>query len=714
MKSVYKIGNALALAGLVFLLFIFLFDNKLVIPAWVQVFGRMHPLVLHFPIVLLLLSMVCYWLPLERSTAIGWPFIRLIAALTALITAIMGMLLSIEQADKGDVLTWHKWSGISMAIIAWAMYQFHDLLNKDFRYGKIAAGFGCIILVLTGHWGADLTHGDNYLFAPITHTPAKTIDINKAELYADIIQPIFTEKCANCHLNHNQKGGLSLNDSLSIFKGGKNGKALVPGDVLKSLVIERIHLPLSDKKHMPLSDKPQLTNEEIQLLEQWIKSGAAFNKKLLSLPEKDSLRILAINYIQPLINKQTNEVYDFSAASSSKIKDLNNNYRIVKPLGANSPALSVSFFGKLIYSTETLKELNSVKEQILHLNLSKMPVTDEQVNWIAGLPNLRKLNLNYSDITDKSMAQISGMKNLETLSLAGTKITKQGIETVLLNKHLKEVFVWDSKMSATEMALLQQKNPQLIIEQGFQGADTTVVALNAPIINTTSAFFTGSKQIILSHVIKGVEIRYTINGKTADSNSTVYTGPFTISNTCSIKVRANKKGWDSSSTVSAVYTKAGFPIVNVEYLTPPDSKYAAGASKLLNDLDLADPRDFSTNWVGFQKNDAIIVFDLGETKPVSEVKVNSLYFLRSFVFPPVFLTVWGSNDNKNWKELKTIVPEQPQKLILRREGDLLSLKFNTTQVRYLKLQGKPVKKIPSWHPGKGQPGWFFLNEVIVY
>jgi len=714
MKSIYKIGNALAIAGLVFLLFIFFFDNKLVIPAWVQVVGRMHPLVLHFPIVLLLLSMICYWLPSEKAEAIGWPFIRLIAALTTLMTAIMGILLSIEQADKGDTLTWHKWSGISMAITAWALYQFHDIISKDFRYGKTAAVFGFAILILTGHWGANLTHGDNYLLAPVMHSPVKTIDINKAELYADIIEPIFIEKCANCHLNHNQKGGLSLNDSLSIFKGGKNGKALVPGDLLKSLVLERIHLPLSDKKHMPLSDKPQLTNEEIQLLEVWIKEGAAFKKKLLSLPEKDSLRILAVNYIQPLINKQTNEVYDFSAASSSKIKDLNNNYRIVKPLGANSPALSVSFFGKLIYSTENLKELSSVKEQILHLNLSKMPVTDEQVNWIAGLPNLRKLNLNYSDITDKSMTEISGMKNLETISLVGTKITKQGIESVLLNKHLKEVFIWDSKLSATEMQVLQQKNPQLILEQGFQGADTTVGALNVPSIKTPSAFFTGSKQIILSHVIKGVEIRYTIDEKSADTNSTVYTGPFTINKSCSIKVRANKKGWDSSTTVSAVYTLAGFPIVNVEYLTPPDGKYAASASKLLNNLDLADPRDFSTNWVGFQKNDAIIVFDLGEAKAVSEVKVNSLYFLRAFVFPPVFLTLWGSNDNKNWKELQTIRPEQPKKLILRREGDLLSLKFNTTQLRYLKLQGKPVKKIPSWHPGKGQPGWFFLSEVIVY
>jgi hypothetical protein len=34
------------------LLFFLIFDNKLVVPLWLQVLGRMHPVILHFPIVL--------------------------------------------------------------------------------------------------------------------------------------------------------------------------------------------------------------------------------------------------------------------------------------------------------------------------------------------------------------------------------------------------------------------------------------------------------------------------------------------------------------------------------------------------------------------------------------------------------------------------------------------------------------------------------------
>ena len=37
------------------LVFLLLFQDRLAVPAWLQVAGRMHPLVLHFPIVLLVL-----------------------------------------------------------------------------------------------------------------------------------------------------------------------------------------------------------------------------------------------------------------------------------------------------------------------------------------------------------------------------------------------------------------------------------------------------------------------------------------------------------------------------------------------------------------------------------------------------------------------------------------------------------------------------------
>jgi len=43
------------LTSAVFLAFLLAFEAQIVVPNWLQVVGRLHPLVLHFPIVLLLI-----------------------------------------------------------------------------------------------------------------------------------------------------------------------------------------------------------------------------------------------------------------------------------------------------------------------------------------------------------------------------------------------------------------------------------------------------------------------------------------------------------------------------------------------------------------------------------------------------------------------------------------------------------------------------------
>src|SRR3954468_3056333 len=98
MQTVRKIGEGILKSGVIFLLFILLFQDHLHIPAWLQVVGRMHPMFLHFPIVLLLLSFFTFWLPLQNENAELYNVLRLIAALSAVITAIMGLLLSMVIA----------------------------------------------------------------------------------------------------------------------------------------------------------------------------------------------------------------------------------------------------------------------------------------------------------------------------------------------------------------------------------------------------------------------------------------------------------------------------------------------------------------------------------------------------------------------------------------------------------------------------------------
>lgn len=71
-----------------------------------------------------------------------------------------------------------------------------------------------------------------------------------------------------------------------ILKGGKSGKLFVTGKPEISLLLERIHLPLEDKKHMPLSGQPQLTDEEKMILTLWIKGNATFTKKCWNYPEQ--------------------------------------------------------------------------------------------------------------------------------------------------------------------------------------------------------------------------------------------------------------------------------------------------------------------------------------------------------------------------------------------------------------------------------------------
>ena len=100
MQPIKKISEGILLGGIIFLLFILIFQNSVNIPRWLQVVGRMHPMFLHFPIVLLLLSFFTFWMPLRSENAEIYNVLRLVAALSAVITAIMGLLLSIGEKQE--------------------------------------------------------------------------------------------------------------------------------------------------------------------------------------------------------------------------------------------------------------------------------------------------------------------------------------------------------------------------------------------------------------------------------------------------------------------------------------------------------------------------------------------------------------------------------------------------------------------------------------
>lgn len=97
--------------------------------------------------------------------------------------------------------------------------------------------------------------------------------------FVNDIQPILAEKCTVCHGPDDKKAGLQLTGiepASVLLKSGS--RAIVPGDVLASHLVERINSKDPDEIMPPPEKAEPLTADEKVKLEQWVKEGADWPK----------------------------------------------------------------------------------------------------------------------------------------------------------------------------------------------------------------------------------------------------------------------------------------------------------------------------------------------------------------------------------------------------------------------------------------------------
>lgn len=104
------------------------------------------------------------------------------------------------------------------------------------------------------------------------------------EFFESKIRPVLANSCYGCHTD-SAMGGLRLDSPDALAKGGKRGKAVVPGDPEKSLLITAIRHADPALK-MPMGNK--LKDPQIADFEAWIKAGAVWPKTAVSAAPKDA------------------------------------------------------------------------------------------------------------------------------------------------------------------------------------------------------------------------------------------------------------------------------------------------------------------------------------------------------------------------------------------------------------------------------------------
>lgn len=708
MQYINRILSGISFCLAFLLAFLLLFEAKLAVPGLFQSVGRLHVLSLHLPIGMLVLISI---LILVKKKSFNPSFTDvletsvLITSFFAFCTALFGLVLSKESGYDNELVDFHKWWGIATAYIIY----FLSLLSTEKTLFKIGLAASVLTLIVGSHLGATITHGEGYLKGTAESQDKEYLFDENASLFQNAIYPIFDAKCVSCHNPKKRKGDLDLTTPASILKGGKKGLAIDNENLQSSRLLEYIHLPEEDKKHMPPAGKPQLKTEEIQVLNQWIKSGADFTKKWNEYADEDSLKSTATK----LIKKPDLITYDFEPANPKLIESLNDPFCTITALDINSPALKASFFIRAGYQPSKLKELQKIKSQLVELNLSNMPVTDDEIKNIVAFTNLRKLILNNSLITDKAITDLSKMPNLRSLALSGTKITKASIPALNQSKSLSEVFIWNTDIGITDL----DSTSAIQYYLGYQTDNNEVQKLNIPSILNASTVLDKNDSVRLYHRIPGTIIRYTVNDSIPDSTSApIFKQPLAISHHVNVNARAVKEGWLASNVASYSFFQKGISPVSTSLLTMPNAKYRGeGAELLTNNIKGAIGNLIDGNWLGFRENHMEAMFEFDGNTTIKEVLISINKSVNSYLVPPVSVELFAGNDTLQLKSIKKIIPPALVESDLKaNKNETISISLDGIKNKYIKIKAVNNPKLPKWHRGKGEKGWLFIDEIFFY
>jgi hypothetical protein len=444
----------------------------------------------------------------DFKTPISFAF--LVGSISAVLACIAGWILSNSGEYDTVLVQKHQWTGISTAAIGLLAYFLK-------QYRKLLAFILTLLIFITGHYGGTLTHGENYLFnsnenantiltdtlkgasKKITQTISSgkdSISIVKYNLYKDEVAPILKLRCYNCHAALKQKNGLRLDGEMFIKKGGKNGKIFVAGNTFKSPLYTSLVLPIDDEKHMPPKGKHQLSQNEILIIERWIKSGASFEDIIDTINNKEvANNVAAANQIanKNIVDDSKSEKVKIEIRETTKGVVVDNNIKtaikisslpnpaainpaiiegfkqeniILTNIAEGSNFVMANFVNVVPFNKASLQALKNINEQLVILKLTNLAIDDNDLKIVADLKNIKKLNLENSLITDDGMTYIKQLSQLEQLNLYGTNISDEGLIQLTSLKNLSQIYLWKTKVTKGGIEQFKKIHPKVTIEIG--------------------------------------------------------------------------------------------------------------------------------------------------------------------------------------------------------------------------------------------------------
>ena len=400
----------------------------------------------------------------------------LLGAVSAILSALLGWLLSFSGDYDADLLNAHKWAGIGLSIISVALWGWKlkgKIFPKFQLISHILFGMMLLALLLTGHYGGSLTRGEDYLSLKkiidvdekksiVFQTPVT--DTTKGSVYDKIITPILSSKCYQCHSASKKKGNLRLQTIDLLMKGGKSGPGIKTGDASHSELMKRILLDIQDDKRMPPKGKKQLSNEEVRVLYWWIQNGASSSTTITEVKKNDTIQVFlstATVKEEPTLNLPTIKKVDSLLLTKLKMEKWE-----IHDISKGSPYLDVSAISFSSLNNENLPAINGIAPNIAWLHLGNTQINNQAMQIISKCTNLLKLNLSYTAISSVSVHEIKKLTKLQFLNLINTRLDDNGLRQLCMMTGLKKIYCWNTGVTKQAVEECRKKYPGIRIDIG--------------------------------------------------------------------------------------------------------------------------------------------------------------------------------------------------------------------------------------------------------
>lgn len=439
--------------------------------------GHLHPVFVHLPIGFLVIAYVIQYLfksNAEKSRLID--FVLVAGILSSLLAAFFGWMLSLSGGYEENLLDWHRYTAIAVCVVSIALLAYKKFKKEEYRTPYYHAGFHLMMLalLLAGHFGGEMTHGEGYLFSAATDTEtgvvvekqkmAKPTAASAVSVYDGIVEPVLAQKCMQCHNEKKKKGDFQLHTLEALMKGGKNGKVLVAGDLDHSEFIRRILLDKGDEKHMPPKGKSQLTQPELALLSWWVLHGVSPSQPIKSVSANDTIKKFLSDAVKQSAGPAAlDSIAPADATGIAALKKIN---VAVVPLATGTHFLELNMVNAPSFGDKEAPLLQKISPQVMWLVLADTKITDAGLAPLKSCTNTTRLNLKNTVITNASISSIGQFKKLEYLNIVGTKIDDAGLLALTPSTTLKKIFCWQSGITANGVLAFQKKYPNIEIDFG--------------------------------------------------------------------------------------------------------------------------------------------------------------------------------------------------------------------------------------------------------